>query len=74
MLFANRDEAAKLLFQRLRPYCAKDTPLVLAIPRGAVPMGKFGFERLSSRLSGRASTVGGRRAPGRIRARSSPVP
>jgi predicted phosphoribosyltransferase len=41
MLFANRDEAAKLLLERLSPYCEKDNPLILAIPRGAVPMGRI---------------------------------
>ncbi|HEY1234164.1 MAG TPA: phosphoribosyltransferase family protein [Candidatus Binatia bacterium] len=41
MLFANRDEAARLLLERLSPYCEKDNPLILAIPRGAVPMGRI---------------------------------
>jgi len=50
MLFANRDEAAKLLLQRLRPYCEKDTPLVLAIPRGAVPMGRIIADGLNGTL------------------------
>ena len=50
MLFANRDEAAKLLLQRLRPYCAKDPPLVLAIPRGAVPLGRIIADGLTGTL------------------------
>src|ERR1051325_2366589 len=41
MLFANREDAAKLLAQRLSAYCEKDNPLVLAIPRGAVPMARM---------------------------------
>jgi predicted phosphoribosyltransferase len=39
MIFANRDEAGKLLAQRLSAYEGKN-PLVLAIPRGAVPMAR----------------------------------
>jgi len=50
MLFANRDEAARLLLQRLSPYCENDNPLVLAIPRGAVPMGRIIAEGLSGTM------------------------
>jgi putative phosphoribosyl transferase len=41
MQFKNREDAAKLLVQHLRPYCEGGNPLVLAIPRGAVPMAKI---------------------------------
>lgn len=37
MPFRNRDEAAEYLIQALKPYRGQN-PLVLAIPRGAVPM------------------------------------
>lgn len=40
MSFENRAEAAHLLAARLRSYRGQN-PLVLAIPRGAVPMGKI---------------------------------
>ena len=40
MPFENREEAAQLLAARLGPYCGRN-PLILAIPRGAVPMGKI---------------------------------
>lgn len=40
MSFENRAEAAHLLAARLRSYRGQ-SPLVLAIPRGAVPMGKI---------------------------------
>lgn len=39
MLFQNRKEAARLLSEKLKPYRNKN-PLILAIPRGAVPMAK----------------------------------
>ena len=39
-MFRNRNEAALLLAERLAPYRNKH-PLVLAIPRGAVPMGRL---------------------------------
>ncbi len=39
MLFQNRKEAARLLSEKLKPYRDKN-PLILAIPRGAVPMAK----------------------------------
>lgn len=39
-MFQNRTQAAKQLAQRLKPY-ADANPLVLAIPRGAVPMGRI---------------------------------
>lgn len=40
MTFAHREEAARLLATKLAAYKGKH-PLVLAIPRGAVPMGKI---------------------------------
>lgn len=39
-MFKDRDEAAHQLADRLKPYGAQH-PLVLAIPRGAVPIGKI---------------------------------
>ena len=50
MLFANRDEAARALLRRLSPYCENDNPLVLAIPRGAVPMGRIIADGLNGSL------------------------
>jgi putative phosphoribosyl transferase len=44
-VFYNRDEAAQLLAQRLESYRGKN-PLVLAIPRGAVPMAKMIADKL----------------------------
>jgi putative phosphoribosyl transferase len=49
MVFANRDQAARLLAERLSEYAGKH-PLVLAIPRGAVPMGKILAEALGGDL------------------------
>lgn len=40
MQFADRRHAAQLLAERLAPYKGKN-PLILAIPRGAVPMAKI---------------------------------
>jgi predicted phosphoribosyltransferase len=40
MIFSNRDQAARLLAERLAAYKGRN-PLVLAIPRGAVPMAKI---------------------------------
>jgi putative phosphoribosyl transferase len=44
-MFYNRDEAAQLLAQSLERYRGKN-PLVLAIPRGAVPMAKAIADKL----------------------------
>lgn len=49
MLFKNRLEAARLLAQRLAPYQGKN-PLILALPRGAVPMAKFIAKALHGEL------------------------
>jgi len=50
MLFANREHAAKLLVERLSAYCEQDNPLVLAIPRGAVPMARIIADELGGCL------------------------
>lgn len=44
-MFFNRDEAANMLAERLKGYKGK-SPLILAIPRGAVPMAKIIAESL----------------------------
>ncbi|MBI3332347.1 phosphoribosyltransferase [Candidatus Peregrinibacteria bacterium] len=49
MAFANREEAAQKLAERLSPYKGM-APLVLAIPRGAVPMGKIIADALGGAL------------------------
>jgi predicted phosphoribosyltransferase len=49
MPFENRAQAAQLLAQRLEQYRSRH-PLVLAIPRGAVPMGKILADALGGDL------------------------
>jgi putative phosphoribosyl transferase len=49
MSFRNRAEAAQLLVQRLEEYRGQN-PLVLAIPRGAVPMGRIIADALGGEL------------------------
>jgi len=49
MIFQDRAEAAELLAKALTPWRGKN-PLVVAIPRGAVPMGKIVAERLEGEL------------------------
>ncbi len=49
MPFRNRIEAAQLLIDKLAKYKGKN-PLVLAIPRGAVPMAKLIAENLDGEL------------------------
>ena len=49
MVFKNRIEAAKKLAEALSEYRGKN-PLVLAIPRGAVPMGKVIADELGGEL------------------------
>jgi predicted phosphoribosyltransferase len=49
MIFANREAAARQLAERLAPLRGTH-PLVLAIPRGAVPMGKLIAEALDGEL------------------------
>lgn len=48
-MFQDREEAARQLAARLTAYRGQH-PLVLAIPRGAVPMGKLLAERLEGEL------------------------
>jgi putative phosphoribosyl transferase len=50
MQFENREHAARLLAQRLRPYHKNKNPLVLGIPRGAVPMAKIIADDLGGEL------------------------
>jgi predicted phosphoribosyltransferase len=50
MIFTNREEAAQLLAKRLSAYEGKH-PLVLAIPRGALPMGKIVADALRGELN-----------------------
>mgnify|MGYP003493613085 FL=1 len=40
MIFSNREQAARLLAEKLTPYKGRN-PLILAIPRGAVPMARI---------------------------------
>lgn len=49
MIFRDRIEAAERLAEALAPYRGKN-PLVLAIPRGAVPMGRVIARRLGGEL------------------------
>ena len=49
MPFQNRDEAAHRLAQSLAQYHGKN-PLILAIPRGAVPMAKVIADTLGGEL------------------------
>lgn len=48
-IYTNRQEAAELLVQALSEYRGK-TPLILAIPRGSVPMGQIIAEALGGEL------------------------
>lgn len=56
MPFRNREHAARELARRLQA-CQGQNPLILAIPRGAVPMGKI----LADHLGGELDAV--RRSP-----------
>lgn len=49
MIFKDRHEAAQVLVEQLSSYRGKN-PLILAIPRGAVPMGKVLAEALGGEL------------------------
>ena len=49
MIFKDRLQAAEMLAEHLRSYAGR-RPLVLAIPRGAVPMGKVIADRLGGKL------------------------
>jgi predicted phosphoribosyltransferase len=50
MQFKNRQHAAHLLVDRLSPYYKNKNPLVLGIPRGAVPMAKIIADALGGEL------------------------
>jgi putative phosphoribosyl transferase len=50
MRFKNRQHAAHLLAERLRASYKNKNPLVLGVPRGAVPMAKFIAEALGGEL------------------------
>ena len=49
MIFANRIAAARKLVEALSDYRAKN-PLILAIPRGAVPMAKLIAQQLKGEM------------------------
>jgi putative phosphoribosyl transferase len=49
-IFQNREEAARLLARRLGAYYRNKHPLVLGIPRGAVPMAKIIADALGGEL------------------------
>lgn len=51
-MFRDRNEAASLLAERLKVYAGKN-PLILAIPRGAVPMAKI----IADKLGGECDVV-----------------
>jgi predicted phosphoribosyltransferase len=50
MIFQNREEAARLLARRLSAYYRNKHPLVLGIPRGAVPMARIIADALGGEL------------------------
>lgn len=50
MLFEDREHAARLLARRLSAHYKNKNPLVLAIPRGAVPMAKIIADALGGEL------------------------
>lgn len=50
MRFRNRQHAAELLAERLRVSYKNKNPLVLGVPRGAVPMAKFIADALGGEL------------------------
>jgi len=50
MRFKNREHAADLLVERLRPQYKNKNPLVLGVPRGAVPMAKIIADALGGEL------------------------
>jgi putative phosphoribosyl transferase len=50
MRFKNRQHAAHLLIDRLSPYYKNKNPLVLGVPRGAVPMAKIIADALGGEL------------------------
>jgi len=50
MRFKSREYAAQLLIERLSPCCGNQNPLVLGVPRGAVPMAGIMAEALAGEL------------------------
>jgi predicted phosphoribosyltransferase len=50
MIFQNREEAARLLARRLSAHYRNKHPLVLGIPRGALPMAKIIADALGGEL------------------------
>ena len=50
MRFKSREHAAELLVQRLRTAYKNKNPLVLGVPRGAVPMAKIIADALDGEL------------------------
>ena len=48
-MFRDRYDAASRLAERLKAYCGKN-PLILAIPRGAVPMARIIADKLQGDL------------------------
>jgi predicted phosphoribosyltransferase len=50
MRFKNREHAAQLLVERLSPAYKNKNPLVLGVPRGAVPMAKVIVDALGGEL------------------------
>jgi len=50
MIFENREQAARLLARRLSVYYRNKNPLVLGVPRGAVPMAKIIADALGGEL------------------------
>ena len=54
MRFKSREHAAELLAQRLRISYKNKNPLVLGVPRGAVPMAKIIADCIKRRVGHRA--------------------
>lgn len=50
VLFQNREQAGRLLARRLSAFYRNKNPLILAVPRGAVPMAKIIAEAVSGEL------------------------
>src|SRR5512132_349811 len=50
MRFKNRQQAAQLLAERLRVTYQNKNPLILGVPRGAVPMARFIADALGGEL------------------------
>src|SRR6266498_4366267 len=50
MRFKSREHAAQQLIEQLSPYCVNQNPLVLGVPRGAVPMTRMIADALAGEL------------------------